>query len=69
MIYVLLLGRMAVVATVVVANLATPNGAPWTRVAVGTTPDKNVAVSGLDEGELVPAQRVYHVDYLRAVAF
>lgn len=60
---------MAVVATVVVAKLAMPNGVPWTRVAVGTAPDKNVAVSGLDDGELVGARGRCHADCLRAVAF
>lgn len=69
MIYVLLLGRMAVVATIVVTILATPNGPPWTRVAVGTAPDKNIAVGALDDDEVVRAVWVCHVDCLRAVAF
>lgn len=60
---------MAVVAPVVATEFATPNGPPWTRVAVGAAPGKNVTVGALDDGEGVTGALVCHVDCLRSVTF
>lgn len=54
------LGRMAVVATVVAAELAAPDGPEGTRVAVGAAPGQDVAVGSLDNGEYMTGALVGH---------
>lgn len=52
---------MAVIAAVVTAEFATPNRRPWTWVAVGAAPGKDITVGALDNGEDVTGALVCHV--------
>jgi hypothetical protein len=60
---------VAVVATIVAAELATPNGNEWSSIAVGATPGKNVAVGCLDDGEDVTGALIGHGDLVVVVRY
>ncbi|QKX59827.1 uncharacterized protein TRUGW13939_06969 [Talaromyces rugulosus] len=61
------LGRMAVVAPVVAADLAAPDGHKGTRVAVGAAPGQDVAVGALHNGEHMTGALVGHFVWLIVV--
>lgn len=51
---------MAGIAPTMPADLASPDGDEWTRVAVGAAPCQDVAIGGLHNGEDMPGALVGH---------